>query len=103
MNSLTPHRSDAFRTRWGTRLADSELRRRLRSRPGLQGKVLAPAGAFRRLPRTAGLYFPFYHDIPQRDARQFRVHLLRFRELGPFVSWNDALEILAGRRELSGP
>jgi peptidoglycan/xylan/chitin deacetylase (PgdA/CDA1 family) len=103
MKSLTLPRSDALRTSWGTRLADSKLRRRLRSRPALQGRLLAPAGTFRRWPTTAGLYFPFYHDVPEQFARQFRIHLLKFRELGPFVSWDEALDILSGRREITTP
>jgi peptidoglycan/xylan/chitin deacetylase (PgdA/CDA1 family) len=90
-------------SRVASRLVRSRLRSELRARPGLQGKVLAPAGTFRRLPRTPGLYFPFYHDVPPRYARRLRRHLLTFRDLGGFVSWDDALAILAGDRELTGP
>jgi peptidoglycan/xylan/chitin deacetylase (PgdA/CDA1 family) len=49
------------------------------------------------------LYFPFYHDVPKRYAGQFKNQLERFRERGPFVSWDDALAILAGDRELTRP
>ncbi len=86
-----------------SRLARSRLRSRLRARPGLQGRVLAPAGFHRRLPRTAALYFPFYHDVPEQYAGRLRQHLLTFRGRGPFVSWDEALAILAGDRELTGP
>jgi peptidoglycan/xylan/chitin deacetylase (PgdA/CDA1 family) len=86
-----------------SRLARSRLRSELRARPGLQGRVLAPAGTFRRLPRTSALYFPFYHDVPQQYAHQLRRHLEKFRSLGPFVSWDNALAILAGDRPLTAP
>src|SRR5262249_11585902 len=86
-----------------SRLARSRLRSRLRARPGLQGRVLAPAGIHRRLPRSAALYFPFYHDVPEQYAGRLRQHLLTFRGRGPFVSWDEALAILAGDRELTGP
>jgi peptidoglycan/xylan/chitin deacetylase (PgdA/CDA1 family) len=89
--------------RWRSHLVGSQLRSELRARPGLQGRVLAPAGTFRRLPRTPALYFPFYHDVPERYAGRWRQHLLTFRRLGPFVSWDDALAILAGGRELTTP
>ncbi|HEU4423552.1 MAG TPA: polysaccharide deacetylase family protein [Pilimelia sp.] len=103
MKSLTAEGSSTFRTRWGTRLADSHLRRRLRARPAMQGRLLAPAGIFRRLPTTAGLYFPFYHDIPAHHAREFRDHLLTFRRLGSFVTWEESVAILTGRRSLPAP
>jgi peptidoglycan/xylan/chitin deacetylase (PgdA/CDA1 family) len=89
--------------RMAARLVRSRLRSELRARPGLQGRVLAPAGTFRRLPRTSALYFPFYHDVPPQYARQLRRHLETFRALGPFVSWDDALAILAGDRPLTAP
>ena len=39
---------------------DTKLRARLRAKARLQGALLAPAGAFRRLPNSKGsLYFPF--------------------------------------------
>ncbi|XVU23119.1 polysaccharide deacetylase family protein [Actinoplanes sp. CA-054009] len=85
------------------RLNELELRRRLRARPRLQGRILAPAGLFKRLPDTAGLYFPFYHDVAAEFAGDLRRHLRAFRRRGPMVSWDDALEILAGRRPLDGP
>jgi peptidoglycan/xylan/chitin deacetylase (PgdA/CDA1 family) len=85
------------------RLNELGLRRKLRARPRVQGRILAPAGAFRRLPRTAGLYFPFYHDVLPEFAPDLRRHLAVFRSIGPLVSWDDALEILAGRRSLDGP
>lgn len=103
MKSLAAERPSSFKTRLGTRLADSRLRRHLRGKPGIQGRILAPAGAFRRLPSSAGLYFPFYHDVLEQYAGDFRKHIVRLRERGPFVSWDDALEILAGRRELTTP
>jgi peptidoglycan/xylan/chitin deacetylase (PgdA/CDA1 family) len=89
--------------RMAARLVRSRLRSELRARPGLQGRVLAPAGTFRRLPRTSALYFPFYHDVPAQYAGQLRRHLEKFRSLGPFVSWDDALAILAGDRPLTAP
>lgn len=58
---------------------------------------------FRRLPTTAGLYFPFYHDVLPRYAEDLRRHLLTFRRIGPLVSWDEALAIVEGRRELTGP
>ncbi|MGK5677683.1 polysaccharide deacetylase family protein [Actinoplanes sp. URMC 104] len=85
------------------RLNELELRTRLRARPRMQGRVLAPAGALRRLPRTAGLYFPFYHDVPPEYAGDLRRHLGTFRRLGPLVSWEQALDVLAGRKPLDGP
>ncbi|MFG1991182.1 polysaccharide deacetylase family protein [Actinoplanes sp. NPDC048988] len=85
------------------RLNELELRSRLRARPRLQGRILAPAGILKRLPDTAGLYFPFYHDVPGRYADDLRRHLCAFRQRGPMVSWDDALDILAGRRDPDGP
>jgi hypothetical protein len=39
---------------------DDKLRAKLRTRPRLQGTLLAPTGALRRLPNSKGsLYFPF--------------------------------------------
>jgi peptidoglycan/xylan/chitin deacetylase (PgdA/CDA1 family) len=90
-------------TTWRSRLAGSRLRAHLRARPGLQGRVLAPAGAFRRLPATPAVYFPFYHDIQQRYADQWRHQLLAFRRIGHFVTWDDALALLAGGRQLTAP
>jgi peptidoglycan/xylan/chitin deacetylase (PgdA/CDA1 family) len=86
-----------------SRLAKSSLRSRLRSHPGVQGRILGAAGFSKRLPTSPGLYFPFYHDVPRQYGRRFAGHLLKFRSRGQFVSWDDALEILAGRRELTGP
>jgi peptidoglycan/xylan/chitin deacetylase (PgdA/CDA1 family) len=94
---------DALAQRIKRRLNESKLRSRLRARPRAQGRVLAPAGMFRRLPRTAGLYFPFYHDVLPEYAADLRRHLRAFRRSGPMVSWDEALEVLAGRRELSTP
>lgn len=85
------------------RLNELELRSRLRARPRVQGRILAPAGLFRRLPATAGLYFPFYHDVPAEYAGDLRRQLRAFRRSGPLVSWDAALAVLAGRRELTGP
>ncbi|MGX6603116.1 polysaccharide deacetylase family protein [Micromonosporaceae bacterium Da 78-11] len=85
------------------RLNELELRSWLRARPRIQGRILAPTGAMRRLPRAAGLYFPFYHDVLPDYARDFRRQLLAFRRLGPMVSWDEALDVLAGGRELTGP
>src|SRR3954465_14323261 len=94
---------DALAQRIKRRLNELGLRSRLRARPRAQGRVLAPAGAFRRLARTAGLYFPFHpHPLPEY-ADDLRRHLRAFRRLGPLISWDEALEILAGRRELTGP
>ena len=112
MNSLSPTDVTASdRTgdqvqaapRWKRRLTESRLRSRLRGRPRLQGHVLAPAGMFRRLPSTTGLYFPFYHDVLPRYAGDLRRHLRTFRSIGPMVSWDEALAILQGRRKLTGP
>jgi peptidoglycan/xylan/chitin deacetylase (PgdA/CDA1 family) len=85
------------------RLNELELRRKLRARPRVQGRILAPTGMFRRLPTSAGLYFPFYHDVPAEYAGDLRRHLTAFAALGPLVSWDEALEVLAGRRPLAGP
>ncbi len=85
------------------RLNELGLRSRLRQRPRVQGRILAPAGAFRRLPSTAGLYFPFYHDVLPEYAGDLRRHLRAFRRIGPLVTWDEALDVLAGRRELTGP
>jgi peptidoglycan/xylan/chitin deacetylase (PgdA/CDA1 family) len=85
------------------RLIGSRLRTELRGRPGLQGRILAPAGALKRLPSTPALYSPFYHDVPPRYAGQLIRHLQTFSRIGEFVSWDDALDIIAGRRELTRP
>jgi peptidoglycan/xylan/chitin deacetylase (PgdA/CDA1 family) len=94
----SPTRTDIRR-----RLNESRLRSRLRGRPRTQGRILAPAGLFRRLPATAGLYFPFYHDVLPEYAADLRRHLTAFRRLGPMLSWDQALDVLAGRRPLTGP
>jgi peptidoglycan/xylan/chitin deacetylase (PgdA/CDA1 family) len=90
-------------TRIKRHLNELGLRSRLRARPRVQGRILAPAGMFKRLPTTAGLYFPFYHDVPPQYAGDLRRHLRAFRGLGPLVSWDEALDVLAGRRALTGP
>jgi peptidoglycan/xylan/chitin deacetylase (PgdA/CDA1 family) len=90
-------------TRIKRQLNELGLRSRLRARPRIQGRILAPAGMFRRLPAAAGLYFPFYHDVPAEYAGDLRRQLLAFRRRGPLVSWDEALDVLAGRRELTGP
>jgi len=90
-------------TRIKRRLNELELRSRLRARPRAQGRVLAPAGMFRRLPTTAGLYFPFYHDVPPAYAKDLRRHLRTYGRIGSMISWDEALAVLDGRRELAGP
>ncbi|MBL7261391.1 polysaccharide deacetylase family protein [Actinoplanes sp. LDG1-01] len=88
------------------RLNELGLRSKLRARPRVQGRILAPAGAFRRLPETGGLYFPFYHDVLPEYADDLRRHLLAFRRRGPLVSWSEALAILGGGKGVlakSGP
>ncbi|MDY7090683.1 MAG: polysaccharide deacetylase family protein [Actinomycetota bacterium] len=85
------------------RLNELGLRSKLRARPRVQGRILAPAGVFRRLPGTAGIYSPFYHDVPPEYADDLRRHLLAFRTRGPLVSWDEALSILSGAEPLHGP
>jgi peptidoglycan/xylan/chitin deacetylase (PgdA/CDA1 family) len=85
------------------RLNELGLRRRLRQRPRIQGRILAPAGLFRRPPATARLYFPFYHDVLPEYAAGLRHHLRTFGRLGTLVRWDDALAILAGRQPMTGP
>jgi peptidoglycan/xylan/chitin deacetylase (PgdA/CDA1 family) len=58
---------------------------------------------FRRLPTTAGLFFPFYHDVPAEYGRDLRRHLHAYQNLGTMVSWDEALDVLAGRRALTAP
>jgi peptidoglycan/xylan/chitin deacetylase (PgdA/CDA1 family) len=94
---------NALAQRIKRRLNESKLRTRLRGKPRAQGRVLAPAGMFRRLPTTAGLYFPFYHDVSPEYADDLRRHLRAFARLGPMISWDEALDVLAGRRELTTP
>src|SRR3954453_9096029 len=88
---------------WKRRLTQSRLRTRLRGRPRTQGRILAPAGMFRRLPTTSGLYFPFYHDVLPAYADDLRRHLATFRRLGPMVSWDQAMAVIDGRQALAGP
>ncbi|RSM72283.1 polysaccharide deacetylase [Actinoplanes sp. ATCC 53533] len=85
------------------RMNELGLRSKLRARPRAQGRVLAPAGLFKRLPTSAGLYFPFYHDVLGEYAGDLRRHLLAFRRLGPLISWDTALDVLAGRHPMTGP
>jgi len=88
---------------WKRRILHNRLRDELRERPRIQGHVLAPAGMFRRLPGTTGLFFPFYHDVLPRYADDLRRHLLTLGAIGAFVSWDEALDVLEGRRPLTGP
>src|SRR4051812_2742352 len=99
----TPARQPKLVRQVKSRLIGSELRSRLRARPGLQGRVLAPAGTFRRLPRTPALYFPFYHDVPPQYAARLRQHLRTFGQVGRFVSWDEALGLLATGEKLDRP
>ncbi|MET0418840.1 MAG: polysaccharide deacetylase family protein [Actinoplanes sp.] len=85
------------------RLNELELRRRLRAQPRIQGRVLAPAGAFRRLPAGVGLFFPFYHDVLPEYAGDLRRHLRTLAKAGPLVTWDEALAILDRRTEMTGP
>jgi peptidoglycan/xylan/chitin deacetylase (PgdA/CDA1 family) len=79
------------------------LRSRLRCSPRLQGRILAAAGARKRLPAGARLFFPFYHDVPPEFAAGLRRQLRVFGELGSLVSWDAALQMLTGHRALNGP
>ena len=85
------------------RLNESKWRSELRARPRLQGRILAPAGLRHRLPSAAGLYFPFYHDVPAEYAGDLRRHLLAYRRIGTMLTWDEGLEVLAGRRPMTGP
>jgi peptidoglycan/xylan/chitin deacetylase (PgdA/CDA1 family) len=85
------------------RLNELGVRTWLRHRPRAQGRVLAPAGAFKRLPTTAALYFPFYHDVLPQYARDLRRHLQAYQERGSLVSWDEALDVLGGRRAMARP
>jgi hypothetical protein len=85
------------------RLNELGLRGRLRARPRLQGRILGTTGIGRRLPRTTGLWFPFYHEVPREYGRGLRRHLLAFRRCGPLISWDEALGVLEGRRPEQGP
>ncbi|GLX99766.1 hypothetical protein Acsp01_01460 [Actinoplanes sp. NBRC 101535] len=85
------------------RLNELGLRSRLRARPRTQGRILAPAGLLRRLPSAPGLYFPFYHDVLPEYGEDMRRHLLALGRIGPLVSWDDALAVLAGERPMTGP
>ncbi|GIF06608.1 polysaccharide deacetylase family protein [Actinoplanes siamensis] len=85
------------------RLNELGLRSRLRARPRAQGRVLAPAGLFRRLPSAPGLYFPFYHDVLPEYAGDLRHHLETLGRIGPMIGWDEALTLLAGTRPLTGP
>ncbi|MFC4069244.1 polysaccharide deacetylase family protein [Actinoplanes subglobosus] len=85
------------------RLNELGLRSRLRAKPRLQGRILAPAGLRRRLPSAPGLYFPFYHDVPAEYAEDLRRHLRALQRIGPMVAWDEAMRILAGEQPLTGP
>lgn len=85
------------------RLNEAGWRGELRARPRLQGRILAPAGWRRRLPRQAGLYFPFYHDVLPEYAADLRRHLSAYRRHGELLTWDEGLDVLAGRRALTGP
>ncbi|BCJ40905.1 hypothetical protein GCM10010168_47950 [Actinoplanes ianthinogenes] len=85
------------------RLNELGLRTRLRARPRTQGRVLAPAGLFRRLPSAPGLFFPFYHDVLAEYAGDLRRHLRRMSRIGTMVSWEEALAVLADERPLTEP
>ncbi len=84
------------------RLSGSRPRKWLRLRSGLQGKILAPVGALRLVPRTSTLYSPFCHDVPARYARQLTRHLRTSGRIGEFVSRDEALDIVLAGRELRG-
>ncbi|WP_328477822.1 polysaccharide deacetylase family protein [Actinoplanes sp. NBC_00393] len=85
------------------RLNELGLRSRLRARPRLQGRILAPAGLRRRLPSAPGLYFPFYHDVLPEYGDDLRRHLRALQRIGPMLTWDEALAVLAGERPLTGP
>jgi hypothetical protein len=96
-------REGAVPTAIRRRLNELGLRSRLRARPRAQGRILAPAGLLRRLPSSPGLYFPFYHDVLPEYADDLRHHLRTLSRIGPMVSWAESLDVLAGRRPLTGP
>ncbi|SDT49964.1 polysaccharide deacetylase family protein [Actinoplanes derwentensis] len=85
------------------RLNELGLRSRLRARPRLQGRILAPAGLRKRLPSAPGLYFPFYHDVPAEYADDLRRHLRALLRIGPMVTWDESLRFLSGEKTLTGP
>ena len=73
---------------------------RLRARPRLQGRILAPAGLRRRLPSAPGLYFPFYHDELPEYVAGWDVAILPFarNESTRFISPTKTPEYLAAGR-----
>jgi peptidoglycan/xylan/chitin deacetylase (PgdA/CDA1 family) len=85
------------------RLNELGIRTWLRHRPRAQGRVLAPAGAFKRLPTATALYFPFYHDVLPQYGRDLRRHLRAYQDRGDLVSWDAALDVLGGRRAMVRP
>jgi peptidoglycan/xylan/chitin deacetylase (PgdA/CDA1 family) len=65
----------------------------------MQGMALAPLGMVRRLPHRSGIYFPFYHGLPTENVPIFRRHLRAFAARGRFISWDDAVDTMAGEEE----
>jgi peptidoglycan/xylan/chitin deacetylase (PgdA/CDA1 family) len=82
---------------------DQKIRSRLRAHPQLQGNILAPLGTFRRLPHCRdGIFFPFYHAVPEDHADGLRRHLRRLQRRGAFIDWDQALAMLAAPTSVAG-
>jgi peptidoglycan/xylan/chitin deacetylase (PgdA/CDA1 family) len=76
----------------------------LRSRPHLQGLVLAPFALGKRLPhQAAGTYVLMYHEVGPRQEGGLRKHLGALRRRGPFITWEEALTGLTGAAVSAGP
>lgn len=83
--------------------AEATLRRVARRRRRLHTAALVARGLVPRRDTTPRVYVLCYHDIGSASARSFRDGLRALARVGPFLSWDDCLQVAAGEGHTRGP
>lgn len=82
----------------------AELRNEISKRDRLTVAILRGLGAIRRLDNgQSHIFYLLYHDIPHRSIASFRSGLLALKDVGQFLSWDEALGMLSATSPTSGP
>jgi peptidoglycan/xylan/chitin deacetylase (PgdA/CDA1 family) len=82
----------------------ARLRKGVHTRPRLETAILRICGAVQRLDGgESRIFFLCYHQVPRRDLAAFRSGLEALTAIGQFLSWDEALSLLSGKRPVVGP
>ncbi len=82
---------------------ETRLGKEVHARPTLERAILRICGAVRRLDANENrIFFLCYHQVPLRDLAAFRSGLEALTAIGRFLSWDDALSLLSGGRQVAG-